>query len=107
MSGLYVMQRANGDWFALDDHGHLRVPVFHSSKEAMVARSRDWGMECFRPVALDERAIQDLKTADGNAACFWLVKDPSRNLKRGRPLALAQFALLVRDSMEKPGMRFE
>ncbi|MGH9880553.1 MAG: hypothetical protein ACRD6N_03890 [Pyrinomonadaceae bacterium] len=107
MSGLFVMQRANGDWFALDDHGHLRVPVFHSSKEAMVARSRDWGMECFRPVVLDERALQNLKTADGSSAGFWLVKDPSMNLKRGCPLDFAQFASLVRDNLEKSVMRFE
>jgi len=38
---MYALQRANGDWFALDDHGRFRVPVFRSSSEAMVARARD------------------------------------------------------------------
>ncbi len=101
MSGLYAMQRANGDWFGLDDHGRLRVPVFRSSNDAMVARSRDSGMECFRPVVLDQRALQDLKMADGSAAFFWIVNDPSINLKRGRALDFAQFALLIDDSSEK------
>jgi hypothetical protein len=100
MSSMYAMQRANGDWFALDDHGRLRVPVFRSSSEAMVARSRDSSMECFRPVVLDEGALQDLGTTDVSAA-FWIVSDPSLKLERGRPLNYAQFALLIRDGSEK------
>ena len=31
MSNIYVMQRANGDVFALDDHGRFRVPLFNSN----------------------------------------------------------------------------
>jgi hypothetical protein len=31
MTDLYAVRRANGDWFALEDEGRLRVPVFHSS----------------------------------------------------------------------------
>jgi hypothetical protein len=98
MSDLYAMQRANGDWFALDDDGRLRMPIFRSSKEAMVARSRDSGMECFRPVVLDARTVGDLRT-DGTAACFSMVNDPSKNLKRGRPLELAQLVLLIQDQL--------
>ncbi len=45
MKTLFAMQRANGDWFALDDQGSFRVPIFHSSGAAMLARSRDTGME--------------------------------------------------------------
>src|SRR6266699_3720248 len=100
MSGLYAMQRANGDWFALDDHGRLRMPVFRSVGQARIARSRDSGMECFRPVMLDDRALQDLK-ADGSDACFGIVNDASINLKRAQPLEFAQFALLVQDDLEK------
>jgi len=39
MTGMYGMQRANGDWFALNDGECLRMPVFRSSGEAMQARS--------------------------------------------------------------------
>ena len=91
------MQRANGDWFALDDHGMFRVPVFNSSREAMVARSRDSGMECFRPVVLDEAAFLNLTTTDEGKACFWLVGDPSINLSRGRSLDHAQLASILRN----------
>ena len=58
MSSLYAMRRANGDWFALDDHGRLRVPVFRNDRAAMAARSRHWGMLLFKPVLLDERALR-------------------------------------------------
>lgn len=88
------MQRANGDWFALDDHGRFRVPVFHTVGAAMIARSRDTGMECFKPVMLDEAAFENLTTTDEGKACFWLVENPSLKLSRGRPLdhqQLAQF----------------
>jgi len=34
---MYAMQRANGDWFALDQREGFRVPIFSSSREAMQA----------------------------------------------------------------------
>lgn len=86
MKTLFAMRRANGDWFALDDQGSFRVPVFHSSGEAMLARSCDTGMECFRPVVLDAAAFKNLSTTDEGKACFWLVADPLMKLSRGRPL---------------------
>lgn len=86
MKTIFALRRANGDWFALDDEGLFRVPVFRSSGAAMVARSRDSGMECFRPVALDEAAFRNLTTTDEGKACFWLVDDPLMSLSRGRSL---------------------
>ncbi|MCA1632611.1 MAG: hypothetical protein LC802_02560 [Acidobacteria bacterium] len=96
MSSLYAMQRANGDWFALEDHGHLRMPVFRNNREAMAARSRHSGMMLFKPVLLDARALASLVPKDGqSAAQFCLVDDPSLSLSRGHPLEHAQLALLV------------
>jgi len=86
MNTLFAMRRANGDWFALDDEGLFRVPVFRTSEAAMVARSRDSGMECFRPVALDDAALKNLTTTDEGKACFWLVDDPLMNLNRSQSL---------------------
>jgi len=80
------MRRANGDWFALDDQGAFRVPLFQSSGDAMLARSRETGMECFRPVLLDTAAFKNLTTTDEGKACFWLVADPLLKLSRGLPL---------------------
>ena len=102
MKLIYAMRRANGDWYALDDRGAFRVPVFRSSREAMVARSRDSGMECFRPVVLDEVAFENLTSTDEGTACFWLVDNPLIKLSHGRPLNHEQLALLMRNGAEQP-----
>ncbi len=86
MKTLFAMRRANGDWFALDDRGSFRVPVFYTSGDAMVARSRDSGMECFKPVVLNAAALTNLTTTDESKACFWLITDPLMKLSRGRAL---------------------
>ena len=101
MTSIYAMQRANGDWFAFNDHGRLRVPVFHSSSEAMEARWCNPGMLLFKPVALDERALDDLApTEAGDSGGYWLVNNPSINLRRGRPLQHEQLVLLVHDAAQ-------
>ena len=97
MKNLFAMRRANGDWFALDDQGSFRVPVFQSSGEAMLARSRETGMECFRPVVLDAAALKNLTTTDEGKACFWLVADPLMKLSRSRPLDRKQLEQLMRN----------
>jgi len=94
MSELFGMQRANGDWFALSSNGNLHMTVFLSAAEAMRARSRNTEMECFRPVALDKRALDALTAEDGDTVCFCLVSDASRKLKRARPIDLAELTSL-------------
>ena len=91
------MRRANSDWFALDDNGSFRVPIFYSSSSAMTARMRDPGMECFRPVLLDEPAITDLTTTDGGKASFWLITDPLLKLSKGRSLDHHELEALLRE----------
>ena len=96
MSNLYAMRRANGDWFALDDRGRFRVPVFRSHWGGMLARVSHPGMLLFKPAALDGRALEELVTAGGEEdADFWLVDEPFTSLKRGRSLDRAQLSLLV------------
>ena len=106
MSSMYAMQRANGDWFAIDKGGRLHVPVFHSRWEAMLARVSNWGMQRFRPVLLGESALKALTTADGGiTARFWLVESPSADLKRGRVLEHAQLTRFIDISTERPHER--
>jgi hypothetical protein len=102
MTSLFAMRRANGDWFALDDHGDFRVPIFRSTGEAMLAHSRDTGMECFRPVLLDEAAFKNLSTTDQGRACYWLIDDPSINLNQGRPLNHKQLEGFMKNGGAKP-----
>ena len=97
MSTLYARQRANGDWFAFDDRGRFRVPLFSSQRGGMLARVSHWGMQLFKPVALDERALGEMVPADSvGETDFWLVDDPFTSLKRGRFIDRAQLSLLVR-----------
>lgn len=99
MSSIYAMKRANGDWFAFEDHGHLRVPMFSSHHEAMEARARNWGMLLFKPVILDERALSDLAPADDKSGvCFWLAGESSVKLNHGCSIDHAGLALLVRET---------
>jgi hypothetical protein len=101
MTSMYAMRRANGDWFALDDYGRLRVPVFHSVTEAMEARWRNPGMLLFRPVVLDDLALSDLApTETENTAGYWMVSNPSIKLKRGRPLEHEQLVRLIHDAAQ-------
>src|SRR3982750_503035 len=96
MSGLYAMQRANGDWFALDDRGRFRVPVFGSQWGGMLAHRDHPEMRLFKPVALDGRALEELVPAGGvGDTDFWLVDGPFTGLSRGRLIDRAQLALLV------------
>ena len=98
MSDIFAMQRANGDVFALDDHGRFCVPLFHSSRDAMTARLRNGDMLLFKPVALDNRLLRELAPdGDQNNVDLLLVKDPLRSLKHGSPLEHAELLSLVRD----------
>jgi hypothetical protein len=97
MSDLYAMRRANGDWFALDDGGRFRVPLFGSQRGGMLARVSNWGLRLFKPVALDAGALEELVPAGGvGETDFWLVDDPFTSLKRGRLMNREQLSLLVR-----------
>lgn len=101
MTSLYAMRRANGDWFALNDYGRLRVPVFHSTSEAMEARRRNPGMLLFKPVVLDDLALDDLAPVETeDKAGYWLVSNSSINLKHGRPLEHEQLVLLVQGAAQ-------
>ena len=96
MSDIYVMQRANGDLFALDHHGRFRVPLFHSSGDAMTARLRNGEMLLFKPVVLDAGLLREIAPKDGrNDIDYLLVKDPLRSLKRGDPVDHAELVLIV------------
>jgi len=99
MSSMYAMQRANGDWFALDYQGQLRLPVFHSVQEAMQARAHNWGMLLFKPVIFDERVLNELApTGEESGIYFWLADGSSTKLNRGHLIDQAQLALLIHDS---------
>jgi len=96
MTAIYAMQRANGDVFALDHNGGFCVPLFHSSSDAMTARSRNVDMLLFKPIAVDERLLREIAPQRGrNDVALLLVKDPLRSLKHGRMLEHAELLSMV------------
>ena len=98
VSNVYAMQRANGDWFALDDRGRFRVPVFSNSREAMTARSYNSEMLVFKPVLLTDGGLKTLAPTNGDTVDFWLVEKESTNMRRGQLLSHSELALMVGDS---------
>src|SRR5690242_3270347 len=92
------MQRANGDWFALQRADGLCVPLFSSASEARQARAFNVELLVFTSVVVDERAFKDLaQSVDNPRAYFWLVEKGSTSMRRGMILTTAQVSLLVRD----------
>jgi hypothetical protein len=99
MSGIYGMRRANGDWFALQTHERLRVPLFHNSHDAMMARLRNFGMLLFHPVALNPHLLNEMVPAGGASDVdFYMVNDPLVSLDRGNPLGQLDIVLLMNKS---------
>lgn len=97
MSDIFAMQRANGDWFALDHHGRLCVPLFHSRQDAMIARLRNFGLLVFKPVLLNARFLKEIVPLPGEDEVeFCMVDDPFARLNRGSPMRRTQLALLIR-----------
>jgi hypothetical protein len=95
VSSVYAMQRANGDWFALDDQGRSRVPLFFNSREAMNARAYNSEMLVFTPVLLNEAGLKTLVPGQGETVDFWLVEKESTNMKRGELMNHTQLVSLV------------
>jgi hypothetical protein len=101
MSDIFAMQRANGDWFALDHYGRLRVPLFHSVHDAMIARLRNFGLLVFKPVIIDARFLKEVIPLPGeDAVDFCMVDDPYVSLNRGSTVGRRELASLIRRADE-------
>ena len=96
MSDIFAMQRANGDWFALDHSGRLRVPIFHSIHDAMMARLRNFGLLLFQPVVVDALFLKEIVPLPGeDEVDFCMIDDPFASLIRGATLGRRELALLI------------
>lgn len=97
MSDIFAMQRANGDWFALDHHGGLRVPLFQSIHDAMMARFHNFGLLLFKPVLVDALFLKKIAPLPGeDAVDFCIVDDPFASLNSGSTVGRRDLALLIR-----------
>jgi hypothetical protein len=97
MSDIFAMQRANGDWFAVDHNGGLCVPLFHSIHDAMMARLHNFGLLLFKPVVVDALFLKKIAPLPGEEAVdFCIVDDPFDSLNRGSIVGRRELALLIR-----------
>jgi len=97
MNALFAMQRANGDWFALDHHGGLRVPLFHSVHDAMMARLHNFGLLLFKPVVVDALFLKEVVPLPGeDEVDFSMVDDPFASLNSGSIVGRRELARLIR-----------
>ena len=94
MKTLYAMRRANGDWFALENDGRLRVPIFHTAHDALMARLRTVEMQLFSPIALNARLVNEIVSGRGEVN-FSMINDPFASLKQGLALPQSQLASLL------------
>jgi len=102
MSDIYAMRRANGDWFALETSGWLRVPVFHSRSDAMKARLRNSGMFHFKAVALDAKSLLTIMPVSSDRKSdFYMVSDPQASLSRGVLIGDEQLMLLMNEPTQR------
>jgi hypothetical protein len=96
MSDIFAMQRANGDWFALEQHGRLRVPLFHSTHDAMMARLRNFGLLLFKPVVIDPLFLKNIVPLPGeDEVDFCLIDNPFASLSRGATVGRRELAKLI------------
>ena len=101
MSDIFAMQRANGDWFALDHYGRLRVPIFHSIHDAMMARLRNFGLLLFQPVVVDVLFLEEIVPLPGeDEVDFCMIDDPFASLTCGATVGRRELALLIRPADE-------
>ena len=108
MTKFYAMRRANGDWFALEDHARLLVPLFRSSHDALMARLRNFEMLLFHPVALDAQLLKAVAPAAGvgSDVDFCLINDPFASLRCGSHIERAHIASVMSDSNVLSGNGF-
>lgn len=105
MMDIYAMRRANGDWFAFENDGRFRLPLFHSAHAALMARLRNFEMLLFSPVALDTRLLNEIVAVKGGSEVdFRMVQDPFASLNRASSLPHAQLALLVSNPGKSPAV---
>ena len=97
MTDVFAMRRANGDWFALENDGRLRVPVFHTAQDAFMARLRTVEMLLFSPIALNAKLLNEM-VGDRGDVDFCIIDNPSASLRRGLRLPQSQLASLLTET---------
>ena len=94
MDELFVMRRANGDLFAEQIQGRLRIPVWSSAEAVARYKALNPELVFFWPVRLDRRLIKQVTVgleSDETPEFFLLSDDaPAAMLDDGNPIAIGE-----------------
>jgi hypothetical protein len=94
MSEMYVMRRANGDFFAEEIDGRLSIPVWPSREAIARYKERNPELMFFSPARADRNLMKRLTSGLGREATadFFLLSEsaPDAYLKDGRPISLEE-----------------
>ena len=96
MGDIYVMQRANGDWFTHEVNGRLHLPLFHTVHDGFMSRLRNFGMLLFKPVTFDDRMLNQFDEQRAKTVVdFCLIDDPFVSLNRGQVVERTHLSSLM------------
>lgn len=93
MSELFVMRRANGDLFAEQINGKLRIFAWSNETAVLRHKARNPDLIVFLPARLDRSLITRIRRlgSEGEPEIFLLSDDePDADLNDGRPIPLAE-----------------
>ncbi|HEX8185595.1 MAG TPA: hypothetical protein VF747_12605 [Blastocatellia bacterium] len=94
MSEMYVMRRANGDLFAEEIDGKLKIPIWVGLEAVARYRERNPELMTFLPAPLSRPLMQKIQSGlgrEGAKEFFLLSEDaPDAYLDNGRPISLEE-----------------
>jgi hypothetical protein len=93
MSEMYMLRRANGDFFAEEVGGRLSIPVWPSREAVARYKERNPELIFFSPARADRDLMKRLTGGPGReAADFFLLSGsaPDAYLKDGKPISLEE-----------------
>ncbi|MFP5262166.1 MAG: hypothetical protein ACLGJB_09710 [Blastocatellia bacterium] len=94
MREMYVMRRANGDLFAEEIGGRLRIPVWTDLEVAARYKERNPELMIFLPMRLTRPLMRKIESGLGREGTreFFLLSEnaPDAYLDDGRPISLEE-----------------
>lgn len=94
MSEMFVMRRANGEFFTEDVNGKRRIPLWPSENALARYKERNPDLITFLPARLTHSLLGKIRSAVGNegATEFFLLADdsPDAGLDDGTPISLEE-----------------
>jgi hypothetical protein len=92
MSEMFVMRRANGEFFIEEVNGRPRIPVWASQDALSRYKERNPDLMIFLPARLTPSLLDKIRSEVENTAEFFLLADqsPDAGLDDGTPISVEE-----------------